>query len=550
MIIKPENWKPVGGLTLEPNALLAVKETTSSIALTAGPGAGKTELLAQRADFLLRTNNCSYPKRILAISFKADASKNLKDRVTKRCGSDYASRFDSYTFHAFAKSIIDKFRVVLTGEDELVADYSIDEKKRIDKTQITFNDLLPLALKILKNYPPALFAIQQTYSDIFLDEFQDCTSTQYNLIKLIALNTPIRLTAVGDTKQNIMSWVPDSLPEVFLHFQQDFSARPLNLYQNFRCATKIRKVINEMVLTMDPNSALDPNDLLEDDGEVFWYKYESCDDEAEKTVKRIKKLHTNHGIPYSEIAILIPKDIQYYGQKIFSRLEAYDIPYRNEHDLQDMTTEPIVQLIVDFLLCVYCNQQPEAWNRLISLLSNSNDKDEVKVKDYLTKQRRDILNVYSFESMKVNIINFLKFLGRDKLRTLSPEYQNKKNMLRLIESLLVQLRQRFNPQHSMEEITKALYETKGVRILTIHKSKGLEFDTVIIQGIEEETFWGKKDSNRSDFFVGISRAKHRLILTRCEKRERPINLPNDRRWNNKRNIYKEFYNFYKNANKL
>lgn len=64
MIIKPENWKPVGGLTLEPNALLATKEAISSVALTAGPGAGKTELLAQRADFLLRTNNCPYPKRI------------------------------------------------------------------------------------------------------------------------------------------------------------------------------------------------------------------------------------------------------------------------------------------------------------------------------------------------------------------------------------------------------------------------------------------------------------------------------------------------------
>ena len=67
-------------------------------------------MLAQRADFLLRTGTCRYPKRILAISFKVDASKNLKERVQRRCGSDLASRFDSYTFHAFAKRIIDRFR--------------------------------------------------------------------------------------------------------------------------------------------------------------------------------------------------------------------------------------------------------------------------------------------------------------------------------------------------------------------------------------------------------------------------------------------------------
>lgn len=543
MIIKPESWRPVDELILEPSALSAVKEAVFSIAVTAGPGAGKTELLAQRADFLLRTNSCPYPKRILAISFKADASKNLKDRVKKRCGSDYASRFDSYTFHAFAKSIIDKFRIVLTGQDELIADYVIDEKKRIDKVQITFNDLLPLALKILRNYPPAIFAIRQTYSDIFLDEFQDCTSDQYELIKLIAQDASIRLTAVGDTKQMIMAWA-GAVEGIFKDFISDFNARSLNLYQNFRCATRICRLINEMVLVMDPTSAFDRNQLLGNDGEVYWSNYDTCDDEAECIAKGIFDLHKNQGIAYSEIAILIPREIQYYGQKIFSRLEAYNIPYRNEHELQDMSTEPIVQLIVDFLLCVYCNQQPEAWDRLISLLSNGNDKDEIRIKDYLTEQRRNILNEdYSFKLVQEKIISFLNFLGKDKLRTLSPEYQNRNNMIRFIKLLLEQLQQRFNPQLSMEEITRVLYETKGVRILTIHKSKGLEFDTVIIQGIEHETFWSKnKNVNRSDFFVGISRAKNRLILTNCKQRERPIGF--SRRWDINRSIYQEFQRYY------
>lgn len=109
-MISVAEWKPADNLTLEPNAQKAATEQIHSLALTAGPGAGKTEMLAQRADFLLRSGTCTYPKRILAISFKVDASQNLRERVKKRCGYDLASRFDSYTFHAFAKRIIDRDR--------------------------------------------------------------------------------------------------------------------------------------------------------------------------------------------------------------------------------------------------------------------------------------------------------------------------------------------------------------------------------------------------------------------------------------------------------
>jgi len=111
-MISHEKWQPSSGLTLEPNATIAATSRSGSIALLAGPGAGKTEMLAQRADFLLRTSTCKYPKRILAISFKRDASTNLKERVEKRCGKELASRFDSYTFHAFSKRLIGGFRIL------------------------------------------------------------------------------------------------------------------------------------------------------------------------------------------------------------------------------------------------------------------------------------------------------------------------------------------------------------------------------------------------------------------------------------------------------
>jgi hypothetical protein len=80
------DWRPADGMKFQPNALRAFGELAANVVVTAGPGAGKTELLAQRADFLLTTGVCRYLQRVLAISFKLDAPRNIRERVGKRCG--------------------------------------------------------------------------------------------------------------------------------------------------------------------------------------------------------------------------------------------------------------------------------------------------------------------------------------------------------------------------------------------------------------------------------------------------------------------------------
>jgi DNA helicase-2/ATP-dependent DNA helicase PcrA len=106
--IPPDMWKSVGGIDLEPNAEKAVRSNDNCLVI-AGPGAGKTELLAQRACYLLETGLCPEPQSILAISFKRDAARNLSDRVERRCGRDLARRFHSFTYDACAKSLVDRF---------------------------------------------------------------------------------------------------------------------------------------------------------------------------------------------------------------------------------------------------------------------------------------------------------------------------------------------------------------------------------------------------------------------------------------------------------
>lgn len=92
--VNKEDWKPQGVDDLEDNAWEALRENERSILVTAGAGAGKTEFLAQKATYLLQTGICPTPKRILAISFKKDAARNLVERVAKRCPAEQARRFN------------------------------------------------------------------------------------------------------------------------------------------------------------------------------------------------------------------------------------------------------------------------------------------------------------------------------------------------------------------------------------------------------------------------------------------------------------------------
>lgn len=544
-MIKPDLWIPADNLTLEPNALLAAKEQTCSLALTAGPGAGKTEMLAQKADFLLRTGVCPYPKRILAISFKKDASKNLKQRVQLRCGSNLARRFDSFTFHAFAKRIIDKYRVLLTGLDELEPNYSIGTQ-RIGKTQIDFESLVPLAIQIVNSSSIVRNSILQTYSDVFLDEFQDCTDKQYELIKTIFHNSNIKLTAVGDTKQKIMGWA-GALEGIFLSFAADFNAQAFNMYRNFRSKPKLLHLQNEIIRNLDSNAVMATELTTGDEGYISHITFNNSLEEAEYLSDLIKTWIIEENIPPSEIAILVAKQIEHYAFDLMAALKNKEIPFRNEQRMQDISEEPVVRLIIDYLLCLYGPRNPKAWakiNNLLlpfdiddqktnSILRNFNNFFKLQKKKFLAPDYQPPI-----DSWRDAIQALFKNLGISTLIALSPEYES----LTYLNEVIEEFKKRINDFLSQEaDLLKALNSfghDDTVKILTIHKSKGLEFHSVILLGVENEAFWG--NDARSVFFVGVSRAKDRLVLT--ESKTRPLDSP-PYRWKENTTTHEEFFNY-------
>lgn len=542
-MIRAEDWTPSSGLVLEPNAEKAVRSQSECVALLAGPGAGKTETLAQRADFLLRTGTCPYPKRILAISFKKDASENLKARVSTRCGQQLASRFDSYTFHAFAKRLIDIFRTHLRGGDTLEEDYTIGAN-RISRTQITFNDMVPLANDIVGKCGLAQNSIEETYSDVFLDEFQDCTQAQYSLVLNAFKGTGARIVAVGDTKQKIMGWA-GALDGIFVNFGNDFQALPLNLYQNFRSQVRIRRVQNRMVRDIDPPAAVPDEQISGPEGIVG---YEAFDDDSLEAawISGAVQQWISDGVPLCEIAILCNTQPHLYALKIMAALKALGIAFRNEQAVQDLFSEPVFELIIDFLVLLTGDAEPDAWERFHQAVEYNTGDDEADAKSrgwsrFVQLQKEGVHGSKAFGPFWQSVEEMLQRLGVEGIRMMSHDYESEQRYNEIVAGVKTHVSECFDLSGDFAGALKALGKTDAVRILTIHKCKGLEFHSVIVQGVETQTFFGSQDAAQCAYFVAISRAKKRLVVTTSEDREKPEGA--NHHWRESRTAHNQFLSY-------
>lgn len=403
-IISPDEWTPCDGVVLEAAADKAVR-IGSHVLVIAGPGAGKTELLAQKAAYLLQTNQCRDPQRILAISFKKDAAQNLKERVEQRCGTEAGGRFISMTYDAFSKSLLDHFLYALPAALRPQPEYQINDDTVIDaafkkagfknpdglrgsRLKKYYDDSLsgvtlpidksgfaetawPLLLNGFDHQPPTLTfkmismlviylvrtnpfiqrALHLTYSYVFLDEFQGTTSLQYKLIRQCFYDSPSKITAVGDNKQRIMIWAGAD-KDIFNKFFRELSPEPLRLIMNHRSAPRLVALqrtmydsLNEQATQVETSSKWNPAD-----GDIDLLITDNEELEAQAIAEDIASEIANGTRP-NEICILCKQRPIDYASAIISELKTHGISARIETEYQDLIKEPIIDLLFRMILC-------------------------------------------------------------------------------------------------------------------------------------------------------------------------------------------------------
>lgn len=595
--IRPDEWQPSENIRLEENAKVVLRSTTN-YAVIAGPGAGKTELLAQRAAYLLQTNLCSSPAMILAISFKHDAASNLRDRVRLRCGEQLASRFVSLTFDAFAKNLLDRFRAALPEDYRVPADYDIvtldsdfydyigqiktslrppaelggmgllhalrvrefvskhlcaasinpevppqsviewgarqvwQRLVNADKCAITFDMVKRLAEYLLEQNPLLLRALRMTYSHIFLDEFQDTTNVQYDLLLACFEDTNTVITAVGDNKQSIMRWA-NALHNGFDMFEKDFSASKLQLMCNHRSDSELVRIQQHLMSAIDPNC--DPTEASErnqiGDGICQVLVFETDSSEATYVSQLITDL-IKEGVAPTDICLLAHIKPENYAREVIERLSDLGIKCRVENDYQDLIKEEVVKAILAILHLVFENRSPQNWQMALnlSLILKSIDTEdaaaiygeEERLSGFIAKLRRELVSKLADESALTALVQqIIRFFGIRSLRYAFPQYRNQKTFSYVLKNFV---RLFWKSYVAVDSWNEALADFEGidtVPAMTVHKSKGLEYHTVFFLGLEDEAwkqFADQKEEDTCAFFVAFSRAEKAVYFTFCESR--------------------------------
>ena len=335
--------------TLNEQQLQAVQAVEGPVIVFAGAGTGKTKTLTTRIAYMISEKNIN-PRNILAITFTKKATNEMRERISKMCGSDskyvtistihslcarilrqtitklgYSQNFEiiddddankliselykeldlsrKYFSPKAAYNIISAYKNgigELNGVPKQIYDHY--QKRLKENNQVDFDDLLVLTEEIFTNFPDVLEHFQNKYQYILVDEFQDTNIVQYSIIKLLSSKYE-NIFVVGDDDQSIYSFRGANVGNMY-QFSKDFDAKLFKLVENYRSTNAILKGSNNLIshnLKREKKELFSKNEgSLQDIVIHDAYYYE---DEPRFIVDEIKKL-TKNGYDYNDIAIL------------------------------------------------------------------------------------------------------------------------------------------------------------------------------------------------------------------------------------------------------
>ncbi|KAF1700375.1 DNA helicase II [Pseudoxanthomonas kaohsiungensis] len=456
--------------------------------------------------------------------------------------------------------------------DALRRAYALYQERCDRAGLVDFAELLLRAHELLRDNPALLGHYRARFRDILVDEFQDTNAIQYAFVRVLAGDSG-RVFVVGDDDQAIYGWRGAKVENV-QQFLRDFpGAKTIRLEQNYRSSANILNAANA-VISHNPDRI--GKQLWTDSGEgepVDVYAAYNEMDEARFVVERIRQWVRDGG-SWREAAVLYRSNAQ--SRALEEVLLAEQVPYRVYGGMRFFERAEVKDTLA-YLRLVANRADDAAFERTVNTPARGiGDRtlDEVR-----RRARESAVSLWQAASTLVSenalaararnaVAGFLSLvealdaettdlalkdrvdhvLARSGLREhWSSEARGQLDAESRLENLdeLVSVASRFSraelddDQESMSELVaflsyaaleagegQAQADEDGVQLMTLHSAKGLEFPLVFLAGVEEGVFpssksleeSGRLEEERRLAYVGITRARQKLVMTYAESR--------------------------------
>ena len=461
----------------------------------------------------------------------------------------------------YRKSVEKDFRM------RKVADvYDMYQARLKENNALDFDDLIFKTVEIFRTRPEILEKYQDRFRYIMVDEYQDTNASQYQLVRLIASKYN-NLCVVGDDDQSIYGWRGADIRNI-LDFEKDFKDTVvIKLEQNYRSTGLILESANSVI---KHNRTRKDKALWTQEGEGAKLKFHSASDDRTEAAFICDTIDKGvaEGKKYSDFAILYRNNA--LSRVIEEQLVKADIPYRLFGGTRFYDRREIKD-ILGYLKVLNNPNDDIAVKRIINVPKRSiGDTTVAKVSQYAVENHLSFYmalcgadNIDSLSSRAktsigkfIDIINDFAVDAEDMpVSQLIEEICDKTGYVAELEAIntdeargrienigeLVNKASEYEENNEEADLAHFLEEvalvadvdgyTEGddtIVLMTLHSSKGLEFDTVFIAGFEESIFPGframqdgtgiEMEEERRLCYVGITRAKKELYMTAAKNR--------------------------------
>jgi len=465
-----------------------IMNTNGSVVVSAGAGAGKTRTLVEKIRWDISQNEHLTHKIIAAITFTIKATNEIKTRLSVSNNDDvYVSTNNQFVIN----EIIKPFCKDVYGED-FNKDFDVNYRQRYDDFDLCLealkdtgkicsmaddkqNFVFQLALKILKNSAIARTYLSSKYYKWYIDEYQDSDNDMHAFFMYAHSTLKIDLFVVGDEKQNIYAWRganSQNFKDLFKN--KDFTSKRLTA--NFRSRQQIQNISN--LLNAETQSLIK---AVEDGArDVFIYPINENTNMIDKIFKGVNKykMHT-------AVLCRINRDAENVCKALNKK--GLNFIYVPITPIDDITS---ANSWMYFGVAHYCLVNRNVYDFLEYVPVEAGDKS-----DPLTNQINTLLReIFNFKSNKSEFIQSFK-----KLAALMECEVEDENIERVLSTVL-------NESNAL-----AFYNNdNNNQVLTIHKSKGKEFDLIFLFSSDFSNITNGDGLN--NLYVAMTRAKSQLIV--------------------------------------